>query len=59
MVSWWLMAGYMYYVHDKPIISDGLFDEMAQTMISTWDTITHPHKRLITPEHLSTGTLYG
>ena len=34
VVSWWLMAGYMYYVHDTPIISDALFDEMAKVMDS-------------------------
>ena len=37
VVSWWLMAGYMYYVHDTPIISDALFDEMAKVMTASWD----------------------
>ena len=58
VVSWWLMAGYMYYVHDTPIISDALFDEMAKVMAASWDEITHQHKRLITPEHLKAGSLF-
>ena len=57
-VSWWLMAGYMYYVHDTPIISDALFDEMAKVMQASWNDITHQHKRLITPGHLKTGSLF-
>jgi hypothetical protein len=40
VVLWWLMAGYMYYVHDTPIISDALFDEMAKVMEASWDNIT-------------------
>ena len=56
VVSWWLMAGYMYYVHDTLIIS--LFDEMANVMEASWDAITHQHKRLITPQHLKAGSLY-
>ena len=58
VVSWWLMASYMYYVHDTPILSDGLYDEMAKTMTATWDQITHQHKRLITEAHLKTGSLF-
>ncbi len=43
---------------DTPIISDALFDEMAKVMVTSWDEITHQHKRLITPEHLKSGSLY-
>lgn len=58
IVSWWLMAGYMYHIHDKPIISDALFDEMGKTLASTWNQITHQHKHLITPADLSAVSLY-
>ena len=58
VVSWWLMAGYMYYVHGhadhlgRPVRRD------AKVMVTSWDEITHQHKRLITPEHLKSGSLY-
>lgn len=58
MVSWWLMASYAYYIHDTPIISDGLYDEMAKMMLARWDEIQHPHKRLISEDHLRAGSLY-
>ena len=48
----------MYYVHNTPIISDALFDEMAEVMTASWYGITHQHKRLITPQHLKAGSLY-
>ena len=35
---------YMFYVHDKPIISDPLLDEMAKAMMSSLDELTHQHK---------------
>ena len=59
VVAWWLMASYLYYIHDCPLLSDGLYDEMAQDMIARWDEIRHPHKHLITPEHLATGSLHS
>jgi hypothetical protein len=54
VVSWWLMAGYVY----TPIISDALFDEMAKIMTASWDDIAHQRKRLITPAHLKAGSLF-
>jgi hypothetical protein len=47
LVSWWLMAGYMYEVHDLPLISDGLFDEMSRSLAERYDEIDHPQKQLI------------
>ena len=47
LVSWWLMAGYMYEVHDLPLISDGLFDEMSRSLAEHYDEIDHPQKHLI------------
>tara|TARA_R110000782_G_scaffold186064_1_gene276132 strand:+ start:323 stop:664 length:342 start_codon:yes stop_codon:yes gene_type:complete len=57
MVPWYLMASYSYYVEDDPILSDGLFDELAHKMLESWDTIEHWHKELITEEDLKAGTL--
>ena len=50
LVSWWLMAGYMYEVHDLPLISDGLFDEMSRSLAERYDEIDHPQKHLIDRE---------
>ena len=44
MVPWYLMASYAYYVEDDPILSDGLFDGLAHSMLESWDTIEHWHK---------------
>ena len=49
VVSWWPTAGYMYYVHDTPIISDALFDEMAKVLEASWEGDHAPDKLLITP----------
>jgi hypothetical protein len=58
-VSWWLMASYLYYHHDIPLISDGLYDELAAGMLNSWDGIEHPHKHLITLADLEAGSLYA
>lgn len=57
MVPWYLMAAYAYYEEDEPILSDGVFDGMAKTMLEQWDTIEHWHKDLITVEDLKAGSL--
>ena len=58
IVPWWLMASYLYYVHDLSMLSDGLYDELAKDMLKRWDDIKHPHKRLITKDALQAGSLY-
>jgi len=57
MIPWYLMASHAYYTQDDPILSDGLYDELAQRMLSSWNTLEHMHKHLITKEDLSAGTL--
>lgn len=57
LVPWYLMAAHAYYDLDEPIISDALFDELAQRLLKSWDTITHWHKHLITTDDLRAGTL--
>lgn len=58
IVPWFLMASYLYYLHDLSLLSDALYDELAKDMLARWDEIKHPHKRLITPEALKAGSLY-
>lgn len=58
-VAWYLMAAYAYYVEDNSILSDGVFDGLAKTMLEHWSTINHYHKHLITTEQLEAGTYLG
>ena len=57
MIPWYIMASHAYYTMDDPILTDGLYDELAQTMLSSWNTLEHIHKHLITEEDLRAGTL--
>lgn len=56
-VSWYLMSAYGYYVKDYPIISDGMFDKLANIILDNYKKIKHPHKKLISEEDLKAGTL--
>lgn len=58
VIPWWLIASYLYYIHDMSILSDGLYDEMARDMLARWDKLNHMHKHLITKGDLETGSLY-
>lgn len=57
MVAWYLMAAYGYYVKDAPILSDGMFDELAKRLLKEYDNIEHIHKHLITKDDLMAGSL--
>jgi hypothetical protein len=58
-IPWWLIASWSYYCRDVPLISDGLYDEMAKAMLDAWDDLEHPHKHLITRGDLEVGSLYA
>ena len=58
-VPWYLMAAHAYYDGDDPILSDSVFDKLAQKMLKNWDTIEHMHKDCITKEDLQAGTFLG
>lgn len=57
MVAWYLMAAYGYYVKDTPILSDGMFDDLAKRLLAAYDDIEHIHKHLITKDDLMAGSL--
>ena len=59
MIPWYLMASYAYYKEDKPIFSDGFFDNMAKTMLECWDDIEHYHKDFVSKDDLKAGTYLG
>ena len=48
-VPWILMASYLYYHRDETLIPDTLYDAFTTTVRSSWDSITHPHRDLLTP----------
>lgn len=56
VVPLYLIAAYAYYVKDDPIISDSLYDSMANTFLSFYDQIEHRHKHLVDKDSLSAGT---
>ena len=58
-VPYYLMLSYLYYKRDISIVSDGFFDNMAKSMLSDWDNISHMHKHLITTDMLEAGTYLG
>jgi len=47
LVPWWIMAAYAYDVEDDPIISDELFDHIADRLTNEWDEIEHWQKELL------------
>lgn len=58
-IPWWLMASYLYYICNRNILSDVMFDKMSKEMLSKWDIIEHRHKHLITTEMLEAGSGYN
>lgn len=59
LVPHYLMACFLYYVQDDPVISDALFDEMSKALLAKWDSIKHWHKDLISLDDLKAGTGYA
>lgn len=57
-VAWFLMASYCYYVLDHSLLSDGVYDEIAQEMRDHWDELNSPHKSFIKPHNLQTGSMF-
>lgn len=56
LVPQFLIASYLYYIEDKSIISDHLFDKMCKELLNNWNQIEHRHKHLITEGDLRAGT---
>lgn len=58
MLSWYFIASYAYYIIGRPIMSDQEFDKIVRIVKENWDTIEHPHKKLVKYSHLEAGTGY-
>lgn len=53
-----LVSGYAYYIEDKSVMADELFDEACKALKANWKDLHHPHKGLIKAADLSAGTLF-
>ena len=58
LVSWFLMASYVYYDLGKRIMSDHVFDYLTNRLKENWDAADHSHKALINKSHLDATTGY-
>ena len=59
MVPWYLMASYAYYEEDDPLISDSLFDRIADKLLESWEEIEHKHKQFLNRDMLLAATYIG
>ena len=58
-IAMYLMASYMYYEEDTPIMADGDFDNLCVHLLENLDKYEHKHKHLVTKENLSAGSCLG
>jgi hypothetical protein len=58
LVSFFLMASYLYYRCEVSVMEDGEFDKICVRLDAEWNYIKHPHKRLIDRNGLSATTGY-
>ena len=58
LVSWFMIGSYAYYKLDVNVMSDYDFDYLVLRLREEWDNIDHPHKDLITPTNLDSGSGY-
>lgn len=56
IVSWWLMASYLYYQRDISLLTDAYYDELCVELNARWASIRHQHKHLIDRAALVAGT---
>ena len=57
-VARYLVASYLYYIHDISLIEDHEFDALAKHLLENPEIrASHPHGRLITEGDLQAGTL--
>jgi NAD-dependent DNA ligase len=56
LVAHFLMASYLYYHHDRSIMTDADYDKLCARLLAAWKDVKHPHKRLISRKDLAAGT---
>lgn len=58
-LSYYLIHSYLYYIANKPLISDADFDKICQWLKMAWDQVTHRHKHLVSLKDLNASTGYA
>jgi hypothetical protein len=58
LVAFFLMASYLYYRCEVSLMDDSEYDKLCVRLDKEWDSIKHPHKRLIDRGGLSATTGY-
>ena len=56
LIPWYLIASYAYYILDRPLVSDGTYDEICVMLNREWDGVDHMHKEWIDRNDLEAGT---
>lgn len=55
LIPHFLIHSWLYYVADRPLISDATFDTLVARLEESWDGLEHRHKALIDKGLLKTG----
>jgi NAD-dependent DNA ligase len=58
LVPYYLMSSYLYYHHDKHVLTDADYDKLCKRLLDNYDDIKHVHKRKINRKALAAGTGY-
>lgn len=58
LVTFYLMASYLYYFEDMQLMADTEYDKVCTRLDKEWDSIDHPHKKYIDREALGATTGY-
>jgi hypothetical protein len=55
LIPHYLIACFMYYVEDAPVLTDEGFDFLVAQVQERWESLQHPHKGLLDPSLLKSG----
>ena len=58
LVPYYLMSSYLYYHQASSPMVDEAFDLICARLLHQWETITHPHKALISRDDLIAGSCF-
>jgi NAD-dependent DNA ligase len=56
LVTFYLMASYLYYHHDVSLMEDAEYDKICQRLAREWDQVEHTHKWCVERAALTAGT---
>lgn len=56
LIPWYMTASFAYYWMDRPLITDGLYDDLCLRMLCEWSNLEHFHKHLIRLDDLMAGS---